>query len=214
MTERTKLVGRYLGETERNMTAVLEQAKGNVLFIDEAYTLCDNDQGDRKDFGCRVLESLLTVLSQKNPDMIVILAGYEKEMNRMLEMNPGMKGRFPYKFCFEDYNEEELFRIASKILERAEYRLTLEAESRLIETIQETVNHKDAFFHNARWVEQYILDGVVSAMSDRLMESPLNWESREVFQTIEVEDIEKAYQRIKPLPSVAPVQRKRIGFVA
>ena len=214
VTERTKLVGRYLGETERNMTAVLEQAKGNVLFIDEAYTLCDNDQGDRKDFGCRVLESLLTVLSQKNPDMIVILAGYEKEMNRMLEMNPGMKGRFPYKFCFEDYNEEELFRIASKILERAEYRLTPEAESRLIETIQETVNHKDAFFHNARWVEQYILDGVVSAMSDRLMESPLNWESRELMQTIEVEDIEKAYQKMKPLPSVVLKQRKRIGFVA
>ena len=214
VTERTKLVGRYLGETERNMTAVLEQAKGNVLFIDEAYTLCDNDQGDRRDFGCRVLESLLTVLSQKNPDMIVILAGYEKEMNQMLEMNPGMKGRFPYKFCFEDYNAEELFKIASMILERAEYRLTPEAEIRLMDSIQETVNHKDAFFHNARWVEQYILDGVVSAMSDRLMESPLNWESRELMQTIEVEDIEKAYQKMKPLPSVVLKQRKRIGFVA
>ena len=100
------------------------------------------------------------------------------------------------------------------ILERAEYRLTPEAEIRLMDSIQETVNHKDAFFHNARWVEQYILDGVVSAMSDRLMESPLNWESRELLQTIEVEDIEKAYQKMKPLPGVVPVQRKRIGFVA
>ena len=214
VTERTKLVGRYLGETERNMVAVLEQAKGNVLFIDEAYTLCDNDQRDRKDFGCRVLESLLTVLSQKNPDMIVILAGYEKEMNQMLEMNPGMKGRFPYKFCFEDYNADELFKIATMILERAEYRLTPEAESRLIDTIQETVNHKDAFFHNARWVEQYILDGVVSAMSDRLMDLPLGLESRELFQTIEVQDIEKAYRKMKPSLNVGWEQRKRIGFVA
>ena len=214
VTERTKLVGRYLGETERNMAAVLEQAKGNVLFIDEAYTLCDNDQGDRRDFGCRVLESLLTVLAQKNPDMIVILAGYEKEMNQMLEMNPGMKGRFPYKFCFEDYNADELFQIASMLLKRAEYRLTPEAESRLMETIRETVKHKDAFFHNARWVEQYILDGVVSAMSDRLMDKPLYWESRDLLQTIEVQDIEVAYQKMKPGLKVVSEQRKRIGFVA
>lgn len=214
VTERTKLVGRYLGETERNMAAVLEQAKGNVLFIDEAYTLCDNAQGDRRDFGCRVLESLLTVLAQKNPDMIVILAGYEKEMNQMLEMNPGMKGRFPYKFNFEDYNADELFQIASMLLKRAEYRLTPEAESRLMETIQETVKHKDAFFHNARWVEQYILDGVVSAMSDRLMDKPLCWESKELLQTIEVQDIEMAYQKMKPRLKVVSEQRKRIGFVA
>lgn len=214
VTERTKLVGRYLGETERNMAAVLEQAKGNVLFIDEAYTLCDNDQGDRRDFGCRVLESLLTVLAQKNPDMIVILAGYEKEMNQMLEMNPGMKGRFPYKFNFEDYNADELFQIASMLLKRAEYCLTPEAESRLIETIQETVKQKDAFFHNARWVEQYILDGVVSAMSDRLMDKPLCWERRDLLQTIEVQDIEVAYQKMKPRLKVVSEQRKRIGFVA
>lgn len=214
VTERTKLVGRYLGETERNMAAVLEQAKGNVLFIDEAYSLCDNDDGSRKDFGCRVLEGLLTVLAQKDPDMIVILAGYEKEMNQMLEMNPGMKGRFPYKFNFEDYNADELFQIASMLLQRADYRLTPEAESRLKDTIQETVSRKDAFFHNARWVEQYILDGVVSAMSDRLMDMPLGWENRELLQTIELQDIEVAYQRMKPQPKVVSEYRRRIGFVA
>lgn len=213
VTERTKLVGRYLGETEKNMSAVLEQAKGNVLFIDEAYSLCDNDKGDRKDFGCRVLESLLTVLAQKNPDMIVILAGYEKEMNQMLEMNPGMKGRFPYKFNFEDYNADELFQIANGLLVRSEYILTPAAEQRLKETIKETLLYKDAFFHNARWVEQYIMDGVVSAMSDRLMSLPHLF-SREYLQTIEVQDIEMAYQKMKPKPKVVAAPRKRIGFVA
>ena len=214
VTERTKLVGRYLGETEKNMEAVLEQAKGNVLFIDEAYSLCDNDRGDRKDFGCRVLESLLTVLAQKNPDMIVILAGYEKEMNQMLEMNPGMKGRFPYKFNFEDYNADELFQIANALLAKSEYVLTSAAEHRLKETIEETLRHKDGFFHNARWVEQYMLDGVVSAMSDRLMSLPFHLQSRELLQTIEVQDIEMAYQKMKPQPLLVTAPRKRIGFVA
>ena len=214
VTERSKLVGRYLGETERNMMAVLEQAKGNVLFIDEAYSLCDNDDGNRRDFGCRVLESLLTVLAQKDPDMIVILAGYEKEMEQMLELNPGMKGRFPYKFSFEDYSADELFQIAGKLLERSAYVLTTEAACLLRETLQETVDHKDAFFHNARWVEQYILDGVISAMSDRLVHASLCLENREVFQTIEVQDIEKAYQKMKLKPSGVSMPRKRIGFVA
>lgn len=214
VTERTKLVGRYLGETEKNMSAVLEQARGNVLFIDEAYSLCDNDKGDRRDFGCRVLESLLTVLAQKNPDMIVILAGYEKEMNQMLEMNPGMKGRFPYKFNFEDYNADELYQIAYGLLEKSEYVLTPEAEIRLRETIEETVLSKDAFFHNARWVEQYIMDGVVSAMSDRLMSSPFHLQSRKLLQTVEVQDIETAYQKMKPKPVAVAAPRKRIGFVA
>ena len=213
VTERSKLVGRYLGETEKNMSAVLEQAKGNVLFIDEAYSLCDNDQGDRKDFGCRVLESLLTVLAQKNPDMIVIMAGYEKEMNQMLEMNPGMKGRFPYKFNFEDYNADELFQIANGLLAKSEYVLTPEAELRLKETIEEALFDKDAFFHNARWVEQYIMDGVISAMSDRLMSS-LHLQSRELLQTVEVQDIEMAYQKMKPKPVTVAAPRKRIGFVA
>ena len=214
VTERTKLVGRYLGETEKNMAAVLEQAKGNVLFIDEAYSLCDNDRGDRKDFGCRVLESLLTVLAQKNPDMIVILAGYEKEMNQMLELNPGMKGRFPYKFKFEDYNADELFQIANSLLAKSEYVLTPAAEHRLKETIEETLLNKDAFFHNARWVEQYILDGVVSAMSDRLMSLSFHLYSRELLQTIEVQDIETAYQKMKPQSVAITAPRKRIGFVA
>lgn len=64
ITERSKLVGRYIGETEKNMQDVLESARGNVLFIDEAYTLCDT-LDDRKDFGNHVVESLLTVC--RNP---------------------------------------------------------------------------------------------------------------------------------------------------
>ena len=212
--ERSMMIGRYIGETEQKMVDLLERAKGNVLFIDEAYSLCDNNEGDRKDYGCRALECLLTMLSEKNPDVIVIMAGYEKEMNQMLELNPGMKGRFPYKFNFEDYNSDELFRIACNLLEREEYVLTSEAEMLLKDTIAETVAHKDAFFHNARWVEQYIHEGILPAMSDRVMAMSCRLETRELFQTIEAVDVRIAFQRMSHPKKEAVIERKRIGFVA
>lgn len=213
VAERTSLVGRYIGETERNMQTMLEQARGNVLFIDEAYNLSDGAD-DKKDFGHRVLESLLTVLAEKNPDMIIILAGYEKEMQQMLEVNPGMKGRFPYKFNFEDYNADELFQIALNLLRRNEYVLTDAARKHLLETIREVVAHKDAFFHNARWIEQYVEDGIINAMSDRIAYMDLSVASKEVFQTIEVADVQVAYQKMKPQPVTVTAPRRRIGFVA
>lgn len=213
VTERSKLVGRYIGDTENNVQALLEQAKGNVLFIDEAYNLYDGGD-NKKDFGHRVIESLLTVLSQKNPDLIVILAGYEKEMQRMLESNPGMKGRFPYHFHFEDYNAEELMQIARNLLTEAEYFMTTDAEKRLEETIKETVNAKDAFFHNARWVEQYIHDGILTVMSERLMSLSLETKDKKLFQQIELEDVENAYAKMRPKSKMNTTTYKRIGFVA
>lgn len=213
VTERSKLVGRYIGDTENNVRALLEQAKGNVLFIDEAYNLYDGGDG-KKDFGHRVIESLLTVLSQKNPDLIVVLAGYEKEMQQMLESNPGMKGRFPYHFHFEDYNAEELMQIARNLLTESEYFLTSDAEKRLEETIKETVKGKDAFFHNARWVEQYIHDGILTAMSERLMNLWLDAKDKRLFQQIELEDVEKAYVKMRPKTYMKTTLYKRIGFVA
>ena len=144
VTERSKLVGRYLGDTENNVQALLEQAKGNVLFIDEAYNLFNGSKDDRRDFGHRVIESLLTVLSQKNPDLIVILSGYEKEMMEMLETNSGMKGRFPYHFKFDDYNAEELMQIARNLLKDSDYVMTQDAEKLLEETVKDAVIHKDA----------------------------------------------------------------------
>ena len=191
VTERSQMVGRYIGETEKNMQAILNQAKGNVLFIDEAYTLCDSAD-DRKDFGCRALECLLTVLAQKNPDMLVIMAGYDKEMERMLDLNPGFRGRFPNKFSFEDYTASELMEIAVSILSGDDYKLTDDANRCLMEIIEKTVSSKDSYFSNARWIEQFVRNGVIPAMADRMMQ--YKNADRLAFQTIEVVDIEIAFQ--------------------
>ena len=113
-TDRSKLVGQYLGETEKNTLNAIERASGGVLFIDEAYNLFVEDQ-DRRDFGHRVIETLLTYLSLDDSDMIVILAGYTNEMERLLESNPGLKSRFPYIFRFGDYTPDQLMKNGEKV---------------------------------------------------------------------------------------------------
>lgn len=155
-TERSQLVGRYIGETEKNMQELLKSARGNVLFIDEAYTLCDT-LDDRKDYGNHVIESLLTVLAEPHPDMLVIMAGYADEMERLMRMNQGLKGRFPYTFRFEDYNADELLEIARRFLSGRGYALCREAEVRLREVVENVLADKDRHFSNVRWIKQFLL---------------------------------------------------------
>ncbi|MBR4729479.1 MAG: AAA family ATPase [Prevotella sp.] len=205
--DRTRLVGRYIGETEENMKAVLEEARGNVLFIDEAYNLYDGS-GDRKDFGARVIDSLLTVLSQPDPDMMVIFAGYEKEMDAMLNTNPGLMGRFPYKYRFSDYSPEQLMEIALRLLECDAYLLTDEALAVLKDSIAQTYKSRTTNFGNARWVEQFVRNGIIPAMADRLAATP-----SDDYQHIEASDVRRAYEKFNPKATELKPRRK-VGFSA
>ena len=208
--ERSQMVGQYIGETERRMTELLKKAKGNVLFIDEAYSLSDNTRGDRKDFGCRVLECLLPVLADADSDMIVILAGYEKEMKQMMEMNPGMKGRFPFWFRFEDYDSDELHEIALRLLEANDYMLTDGANRKLKECICEALKVKDRYFHNARWVQQLVQDGALAMMAERLYEMEPTEYNRNSFSTVTEEDIVRGYAIVRTDSKVKA--ERRVGF--
>lgn len=211
-TERHTLVKRYIGETEEAMNELLKQAKGNVLFIDEAYTLCVTEE-DRRDFGHHVIESLLGVLAQPHPDMVVILAGYEKEMERMMEMNPGLKGRFPYRFNFDDYNAEELHEIAMRHLEQHDYTLTDDARELLDACIATALERKDRHFANARWMLQFLTAGVLPSLARRLMTGAKLLDA-EMCRTIHAIDIEAA--AAKHLPQEVALQKPRrvIGFRA
>ena len=205
--DRTRLVGRYIGETEENMKAVLEEARGNVLFIDEASNLYDGS-GDRKDFGARVIDSLLTVLSQPNPDMLIVFAGYEKEMDAMLNTNPGLTGRFPYKYRFADYTADQLMEIATRLLEWDQYILSDEAAAVLRDSIVYTLSQRTSNFGNARWVEQYIRNGIIPAMADRLAAT-----GSEDYRHIEASDVRKAYEKFNP-KAVELKPRRKVGFSA
>ena len=208
--DRTRIIGRYIGETEENMKQILKEAQGNVLFVDEAYTLYVNNSDN--DFGRHAVECLLSVLTQKNPDMLIIFAGYQDEMDRLMSMNPGLVGRFPYKFLFRDYDVDELMQIAQTLLAKDEYQLTEEAATLLHHSISETVAHKTKNFGNARWIEQFVLGGIIPALANRLATTPHPF-TREVYQRIEAVDVQKAYEQFNP-KTIELKPRRQVGFSA
>lgn len=209
--DRSRIVGRYIGDTENNMQRILQEAKGNILFIDEAYTLCDGST-DRKDFGHRAIECLLTVMAQEDCDMIVIFAGYSKEIETMMRCNQGLSGRFPYKFEFADYSADELMQIAELKLSQEDYELTPEARDLLYKTIEETVANKDWDFCNARWVGQYVDNGIIPAQCERLMQcgAPI---SRDDYRMINADDVNAAYVLHRPAKKNCRIYRG-VGFTA
>ena len=203
--DRTRLVGRYIGETEENMKAVLEEARGNVLFIDEAYNLYEGT-ADRKDYGAKVIDSLLTVLSQPNPDMVIIFAGYEKEMDAMLNSNPGLMGRFPYKYRFSDYDADQLMEIALHLFAKDDYILNDEAQVILHQRICDTLSQRTKNFGNARWVEQFIRNGIIPAMANRVTLDVVK-----DYQHILPSDVEEGYKKFNPRMTEL-VPRRQVGF--
>lgn len=176
VAERSTIVGRYIGQTEQNMQRLLEQARGNVLFIDEAYTLVDTSD-DRKDYGYRAIECLLTVLSNKNPDMVVIMAGYAKDMDRMLDANPGLRGRFPHHLHFDDYSVEELMEIGVNYLSANGLAITPDAAAAMRQLVEEQTANKGRDFSNARWMEQLVDADIIPAVSERIFSATYDGEA-------------------------------------
>lgn len=197
-TERTKLVSEWIGGTEINTKNAIKSASGGVLFIDEAYNLFTG-ANDTKDFGMRVIETLLTYLSAENTDMIVILAGYTNEMEKMLKANPGMKSRFPYIFHFEDYTPKELMQIGKIVLEKEQYKMTPEAEKKLAKYVINEYDHKDEHFGNGRFITRLITTHIIPSLSNRLLTKKLDNISLEEITTIEAYDVpEVATHDFKP----------------
>lgn len=214
-TERTQLLGKYIGYTEDHMKELLENARGKVLFIDEAYTLCDS-LDDRKDYGNHVIESLLTVLAEPHPDMLVILVGYENEMKRLMQMNQGLRDRFPHKFHFDDFSTAELMQIADNQLAEQQYEWHPAARQLTEDYVTEVVARKDAHFGNARWMKQFIGTGIIPAMARRVMQSgePITPDHCRI---IEKADVEVAIARHRAEQQAVSPQvpiRRRIGFTA
>ncbi len=186
--DRSDLVGVHVGETERKTKGILKQAKGNVLFIDEAYNLYSDDA---RDFGRNALETLLVALSKEETDMLVIMAGYPNEMNVMLDnINPGLRSRFPYTFHFNDYSVDELIEIAKSVAAKSKYIFSPAALSALKKLIAYELEHKKQNFGNARFVTRLISSVIIPAMGNRLAALPAHKiKGKKMLQTIHKNDI-------------------------
>ena len=106
---RADLVGEYIGHTAPRVRAAVERALGGVLFIDEAYSLTPADTA--RDYGHEAIAELLKLMEEHRSDLVVIVAGYEGEMLRFLDFNPGLASRFPSVLAFPDYSDDDLVAI-------------------------------------------------------------------------------------------------------
>lgn len=151
--ERADLVGEYIGHTAQKTRELLKKAHGGILFIDEAYSLA---RGGEKDFGKEAIDTLVKAMEDNQHDMILILAGYPKEMDYFLSLNPGMPSRFPIVMNFPDYTNDELIEIAKIMAKERDYILTQEAEFKLKNHLIRYRAVKRHSFSNARYVRNII----------------------------------------------------------
>ena len=185
-TDRQHLVGEYLGSTAPKTQAVIDKAMGGVLFIDEAYSL----YGDQ--FGDEAIATLLKNMEDHRDRFVVIVAGYEKPIRRMIDSNPGLQSRFSRYIDFPDYTAEELFRVLDSLCRANDYQLAEEAREPVQALIREIVEHKDENFANAREVRN-LFDRARTRQTLRLR--GLKNAGTQVYRTLTAEDfgIQKAH---------------------
>ncbi len=202
--ERSTLLGQHYSSPHERTLEAIEEARGGILLIDEAYQLYQPD--DPRDPGVSVIETLMTALSDESKrNWMLILAGYPKETRRMFDMNPGLKSRIPESniYIFEDFNEKELIEIAEKYLERNSYCLTPDAHAALADRLKSDYSHRDKNFGNARHVINMIQTEIIPAMAMRVTNGcDLNENS---LTEILPADIPNTYAQIS-------ASNRRIGF--
>ena len=147
-TDRSGLVAEYVGQTAVKTNKVIDSALDGVLFIDEAYSLV----GGANDFGSEAIATLLKRMEDNRDRLVVILAGYEDEMQGFIDSNPGLQSRFNRYIHFEDYSADELFSIFKMYVKRNDYVLDAAADVALRQRLEKAVAEKDRNFGNARTV--------------------------------------------------------------
>lgn len=158
--DRSCLVGGYLGQTALKTKRVLEDSLGGILFIDEAYSLTNEEGNDP--YGSEAIETIIKYMEDNREDLIVIVAGYPDEMRSFLDSNPGMKSRFSKRLNFPDYNTTELCRIFLKYMDDSEYKPGADFDNHLNAIFDEMLFKRDKKFGNARSVRILFESSIVN----------------------------------------------------
>ena len=163
---RGDLVGKYVGHTAPLTTQVIKSAIGGVLFIDEAYSLY---RGKDDSFGLEAIDTLVKGMEDNRDDLIVILAGYTKEMATFLTANSGLQSRFPNIIEFPDYSGEELTEIAQINATSRGYRLSEDAKAALLDYFCVVQAMDDRSSGNGR-LARNVIESAILAQSRRVLD--------------------------------------------
>jgi hypothetical protein len=168
---RADLVGEYIGQTAPRTTARFNQASGGVLFIDEAYSLVPADSF--RDFGHEAIATLLKLMEDHRDEVVVIVAGYPREMQRFVDSNPGVASRFPTTIGFADYSPDELWAIFQLYADHAGFSLLDGVEASFRRLVPDP---RPEAFGNGRFVRNVFEEAVtrqamrITAMTDPVKE--------------------------------------------
>ena len=166
---RADLVGQYVGHTAPLTQKAIQSALGGVLFIDEAYSLY---RGKDDSFGLEAIDTLVKGMEDHRSDLIVILAGYSREMEEFLQANSGLKSRFPNIIEFPDYTAQELWEITKSIVRGKGYRLAPSCEAPLTAYYEEQQRSGDSRTNgNGRMARNKVEEAVI-ACSRRNVRAP------------------------------------------
>ena len=148
-TDRSGLVGRYVGETAIKTNKLIDSALDGVLFIDEAYALAG---GGKSDYGAEAIATLLKRMEDNRDRLVVVVAGYSKEMRQFLDANSGMQSRFNRYINFPDYSPEELVAMFKMRAAKNQFKLAPGLEEALVKYMRKVTSHPDPRFGNGRFV--------------------------------------------------------------
>jgi SpoVK/Ycf46/Vps4 family AAA+-type ATPase len=191
--DRSQLIGEYIGQTAPKVKKAIEEAKGGILFIDEAYALA-READDSKDFGKEAIEVLIKEMSDGSPDIAIMVAGYPHEMQVFLDSNPGLKSRFANYFHFDDYLPEELQQISLQAAKQRNVKLTDPAVNYLYDQLTEAYRNRDKSFGNARYAQSVIEEAKMNLGLRLMKRADLRELNDDVLSTIELEDLEGVFR--------------------
>ena len=174
------LVAEYVGQTAVKTMNVVNKAMGGILFVDEAYALAD--KGNENSFNGEAIATLIKAMEDYRDNLVVIFAGYTKEMQDFLDSNSGIVSRIGYTLEFDDYTNDELKQIFSGMVKKAGFTLEEDALDEVDRLINE--HRIDKNFGNARFVRNIYEKSVINHASNTR-----NVKSKKILKTITKEDI-------------------------
>ncbi len=172
------MVAEYIGQTATKTMKKINEAKGGILFIDEAYALAN--KGD-KDFGQEAIDTLLKAMEDNREDFIVIVAGYPDLMEAFINSNPGLQSRFNKYIMFPDYDASEMYEILQMMCKKYEYELDEDAVSDIQQIIDRLLENKNERFANARTMRN-LFETAITKQASRLAEGEYSVEDMKLLK--------------------------------
>ena len=198
---RADLVGKYVGWTAKTVRSKFREAKGGVLFIDEAYSLVD----DSNSFGDEAINTIVQEMENHRDDVIVIFAGYPDKMKEFFAKNEGLRSRIAFHLDFPDYSAEELVEILKLMADKKGYKLNPDIERKCLEIFGQAVKKEE--FGNGRYVRN-LLEQAMMAQSRRITKEYAGKKiTRKALATLKSEDFD-----VNASKQIEKETKRTIGF--